>query len=176
MGRLCSAMAVFKSFKMFCVPVAIVSAISSAARSGVLIKGGAHLEALASVKALAFDKTGTLTKGQPEVTDVVEQFETIPSIGASPQTPSLMRAGLLRIGQPNDGRIGRVVQRHQGDESRVPRAAAGQFERAHFLAVGRKLDDARRGEGLRVHLRLVGDQDVDVAPEALRHHERRGCA
>ncbi len=50
---------------------ATLSTISNGARNGILFKGGAHLENLSYVKAIAFDKTGTLTQGKPQVTDVV---------------------------------------------------------------------------------------------------------
>lgn len=50
------------------VPAAILSALSAAARGGVLFKGGAALETLAATQAFAFDKTGTLTTGTAEVT------------------------------------------------------------------------------------------------------------
>ncbi len=52
-------------------PVAMVSALTSATQSGVLIKGSQHIETLGRVKVVAFDKTGTLTTGKLEVTDVI---------------------------------------------------------------------------------------------------------
>ena len=52
-------------------PAAVLAGIAQAARNGVLIKGGVHLENLGSLKAMAFDKTGTLTEGKFAVTDIV---------------------------------------------------------------------------------------------------------
>ncbi|MBL8960892.1 MAG: cadmium-translocating P-type ATPase [Gemmatimonadetes bacterium] len=60
-------------------PVTMVSALTSAARNGVLVKGAEHLDTLASVRALAVDKTGTLTTGQL----TVEQFNLLGTGDAS---------------------------------------------------------------------------------------------
>lgn len=56
------------------VPAPIVAAIANGARSGILFKGGIHIEHMADLQVVAMDKTGTLTEGKPAVTDVVPLF------------------------------------------------------------------------------------------------------
>src|SRR3989338_219196 len=56
-------------------PVTVVSGLAHAARQGILIKGGVHLEQGRLIKAVALDKTGTLTHGRPVVTDVIPLVE-----------------------------------------------------------------------------------------------------
>ena len=59
-------------------PAAIAASLSAGARRGLLLKGGAVLEGLAKITAVALDKTGTLTEGKPKVTDVI-RFRTVRS-------------------------------------------------------------------------------------------------
>jgi len=69
-------------------PVSIVAALAAAARNGVLIKGGAYVEAPGRTTALAMDKTGTITMGEPEVAAVYP-------IGETSERDLLMRAAAL---------------------------------------------------------------------------------
>jgi len=88
-------------------PVSIVSALAGAARKGVLIKGGLHLERTATVRAVAFDKTGTLTRGRLSVVDV-QALD-----GASPATVLALAAALeARSEHP----IARAVVRRAEEE------------------------------------------------------------
>ncbi len=86
-------------------PVSLVSALSAAARNGVLIKGGAYLERLAAVRVIAFDKTGTLTRGEIQVTGLV----TLGEMSAD---------DMLRLAAAVESRsehpIARAIVRHAG--------------------------------------------------------------
>ena len=88
-------------------PVSIVAALSAAARHGVLVKGGSHLEQLATVRVVAFDKTGTLTQGELAVAELV------PLEGISPRD-------LLRLAAAAEARsehpIARAIVRRARDE------------------------------------------------------------
>ena len=55
---------------IMCIPIPIISCIVAAAKNGVLVKGGATVEALALVKTVFFDKTGTLSEGKLCVNEV----------------------------------------------------------------------------------------------------------
>lgn len=96
-------------------PSAVLAGIAQAARKGVLIKGGEHLEMLGSVRAIAFDKTGTLTKGKPEVTDLLTM-------------PEVTESELLRISAAVERRsqhplAAAVVRRAEADGIQLPEAA-----------------------------------------------------
>ena len=84
-------------------PVSIVSALAAAARKGVLIKGGAHLEKMATIRCVAFDKTGTLTHGRLHVIDVLP-------VGGADASEVLRFAASLEMRSEHP--IGRAIVSH----------------------------------------------------------------
>ncbi len=79
-------------------PVTIAAALASAARHGVLIKGGSYLEAAGNIRAFAFDKTGVVTTGEPEVIaveppEILEVAVALESGSEHPLAKAVLRAG-----------------------------------------------------------------------------------
>jgi Cd2+/Zn2+-exporting ATPase len=100
------------------VPSAVLSGVARAARGGVLVKGGAALEALGRVSAIAFDKTGTLTEGKPYLTDVKPLFGV---------TEEELLAVAVAIERSSDHPLAGAIVRDGGErlgETPVPRAEA----------------------------------------------------
>lgn len=94
-------------------PSAVLSGVARAARGGVLVKGGAALEDLGTLKAIAFDKTGTLTEGKPRITDVIpapgidenEMLQVAVAVEAlsdHPLAQAVVRDGKARLDAPAD--------------------------------------------------------------------------
>ncbi|WP_416877455.1 heavy metal translocating P-type ATPase [Litorimonas sp.] len=95
-------------------PSAILSGVARAARGGVLIKGGAPLESLGRLDAIAFDKTGTLTEGEPRLVEIVPykdvDEDTLLTVSAAvealsdhPLAEAVVRDGKARLGTTPDG-------------------------------------------------------------------------
>jgi Cd2+/Zn2+-exporting ATPase len=95
-------------------PAAVLAGIAQAARNGVLIKGGVHLENLGRIKAIAFDKTGTITSGAFSVTDV------LPLNGTSPD--ELLRVAGAVEQQSNHPLAQAVIRAAQEKTLRLPQA------------------------------------------------------
>lgn len=89
-------------------PVTIAAALASAARNGVLIKGGSFLEAAGRIRAFAFDKTGVVTAGEPEVAEVVGDniLPLAASLEAGSEHP--LAKAVLRDAQRKGVQLGRL--------------------------------------------------------------------
>ena len=135
-------------------PVSIVAAISAAARGGVLIKGGAHLEAAGSLRALAFDKTGTLTVGRPRVI-TIEPFD-----GRAPDELLALAAAVERY---SEHPLGTAIVNAAHDRG-LP--ANGHIVTDVAATTGRGISAMVDGQPVRIGAReLVSDE---VAPEVER--------
>ena len=96
-------------------PAAIAAGLSAGARRGLLMKGGAVLETLGKITAIAFDKTGTLTAGKPVVTDVVAGTRTASAL--------LTLAAALETGSSHPLALA-ILARADADEIVAPQASA----------------------------------------------------
>ena len=134
-------------------PVAVVAGIGRAARAGILIKGGEHLERAGRISALAIDKTGTLTEGRPRLMEVIALGELPPAPvvnGVSAGDRLLVWAGVAESGSehplawPLVEGAKRIIAAHSKDE-KLPRptffeahaggGALAQYN-GHLIAVG----------------------------------------
>ncbi|MBM3725612.1 MAG: cadmium-translocating P-type ATPase [Acidobacteria bacterium] len=97
-------------------PVTIAAALASAARRGMLIKGGAYLEIASRIRAIAFDKTGVLTAGQPRV----EAFEPL----NGHKTEDVLRR-VASIEQSSEHPLGRAILRYCQEQGIRPAPSAG---------------------------------------------------
>ena len=115
-------------------PVTMVSALTSGARHGVLIKGGTHLETLARIRALAVDKTGTLTLGQLTVIE----FRADPEDARE----SLLRE-LLAVQQLSEHPVAAAIVRYARQKGVSPSGAVEDFAALPGRGVEARLDGHR---------------------------------
>jgi Cd2+/Zn2+-exporting ATPase len=140
-------------------PATILAGIAQAARHGVLIKGGTHLENLGRLKAVAFDKTGTITRGSPEVTDVISLAADYPDDGLL----ALAAAVESRSGHPLALAVVRAA-RSRGLDTPVVDSLES--------VTGRGLRSTVDGRALLVgSLKLLADAQTTVSAEAQQQVE-----
>ncbi len=121
------------------IPAAIVSAVSNGARSGILFKGGASLDALAGVKVVAFDKTGTITQGRPEVAGFFHLLrgEAPGEVLVSPEVAAIMTRLPSRVCpmmDPTDGPRGHCPGLSREDEDFLRLVAGLESRSEHHVA------------------------------------------
>lgn len=137
-------------------PAAVLSGIAQAARNGVLIKGGAHLESLGAITTLALDKTGTITRGEPEVTDLK------PAPGVDEAVLLGVTAAVEKRSQhPLAHAITRAAERQQ-----VLVPSAGDLE----SVTGRGLRSTVDGQRVEVGRLLLFEEAGDDVPAFVREH------
>ena len=133
-------------------PVSIVAAIATAARQGVLIKGGVFVEVPAHLKAIALDKTGTLTAGKPAVVEVV------PLNGHS-EEELLQRAAAME--SHSDHPLALAIMRYAA-EKKVVAAAAEDFQILQGKGATAKFDGRPFWLGSHRHLEERGQETQEI--------------
>jgi len=139
-------------------PATILAGVAQAARNGVLVKGGVHLENLGRLKAIAFDKTGTVTHGKPEVTDVV----VFPASGWKEADLLSLAAGAeSRSAHP----LAQAVVRSAQTQS-LPVSVMDEVE----SLTGRGLRAVSNGKTVWIgNQKLMDEAGAPISPDALNH-------
>lgn len=153
-------------------PVSVVAALAGAARHGVLIKGGSHLERAGGVKAVAFDKTGTLTRGRPDVVSVhpladLSVSDVVALAAAVEQRSEHPLAGaVVRYAE----QLGLSITPAARVQATAGRGVSGSVDHANVLVGNHRWFEERHlcSEALHAHLDLLtvaGHTPVIVARE-----------
>jgi len=150
-------------------PVSIVSGLTTAARAGVLVKGGVYLEAAGRLRALAVDKTGTLTYGHPEVQTVIALkdhtergvLETAASLEADSEHP-LARAIRRKAQKEN-------IQASRAEDFRAVKGkgAEATYEGRRFWIGSHRFMEEKREESPQVHEKVGALEDAGHSVVAL---------
>ncbi|MBL8210665.1 MAG: heavy metal translocating P-type ATPase [Bryobacterales bacterium] len=133
-------------------PVTVVAAVASAARSGVLIKGGVFLEEAAKIRAVAFDKTGVLTRGRPEV----QTFR-----GANGYNEDVALQRLTSLEKQSEHPVGQAIVRYAATRGVKPQAV-GDFQAMQGRGAEATVNGERfwAGSHRYVHERGIGHEHV----------------
>ena len=133
---------------LIAAPVAFLGGMSRSARAGVIVKGGATLEALAHARSIAFDKTGTLTHGRPELTavevaDGMDPREVLRLAAAAEQGSShVLAAGVIRAAQDRGLELPPVERASEVATHGVEAAVDGHTVRVGKLRFVQEVDPA----------------------------------
>lgn len=139
-------------------PATILAGVAQAARNGVLVKGGAHLENLGRLKAIAFDKTGTVTHGKPEVTDIV----VFPA-------SEWKEVDLLSLAAGAESRSGHPLAQAVVRAAQVRGAPVSVMDEVESLT-GRGLRAVSNGKTVWIgNQKLMDEAGVPLSPDALNH-------
>ncbi|MBF0184031.1 MAG: heavy metal translocating P-type ATPase [Magnetococcales bacterium] len=129
-------------------PITIVSGLTVAARHGILIKGGVHLENGYRLQALAIDKTGTLTHGRLQLTDVIP-------LHPQPEATLLQTAAALESHSEHPLATA-ILEAWQKQENPLPLPAVSQFQ-------------ALPGQGISAH--IAGEAFFLGTPRWIKHRQ-----
>jgi Cd2+/Zn2+-exporting ATPase len=137
------------------IPIALVATLGTAARRGVLIKGGVFVEDLAKVRVVALDKTGTITHGAPEVTDMI-------LLAGSPLAAERVLAAAAGIESRSQHPLARAILRYAKSRGVTP-ASITDFRSLTGAGAAARLDSANGGQEVLVGSPALFERELRVS-------------